>query len=194
PPAGSNAAVPTIGGPNLPIAAVKYNTVQPPTTPWVNPGTFTVKLTVRGKSDTQPLVVKQDPRVKTPALVMQQVYSLSKAMYYGAADGRKMERQAASLKEQIGKLKPRVSGAAVDGLAALEDKLGGLTGASTALERVMNTLQAADVRPTTIQLNTIARARANAAAVMTKWNAIKSIDLPALNTKLKAAGLSALTP
>jgi hypothetical protein len=30
---------------------------------WMPPGTYTVKLTVNGKSYTQPLVVKADPRV-----------------------------------------------------------------------------------------------------------------------------------
>ena len=39
-----------IGGPTLPIAAIRHNTVPAPTTPWVNPGTFTVKLTVNGKT------------------------------------------------------------------------------------------------------------------------------------------------
>src|SRR5439155_15941856 len=66
-----------IGGPTLPIAAIRRNTVPTPTTPWVNPGQFTVKLTVGGKSYTQPLVVKNDPRVKTPAVHMQQAYTLS---------------------------------------------------------------------------------------------------------------------
>ena len=28
-----------------------------PTTPWVNPGTYTVKLTVNGQSYTQPIIV-----------------------------------------------------------------------------------------------------------------------------------------
>jgi hypothetical protein len=44
-----------LGGPNLPIAAIGRNTVPNPTTPWVNPGTFTVKLTVNGKTSSQPL-------------------------------------------------------------------------------------------------------------------------------------------
>ena len=51
-----------------------------------------MKLTVNGKSYTQPIVVKQDPRVKTPALVMQQVYTLSKAAYYGALDAQAAAR------------------------------------------------------------------------------------------------------
>ena len=32
------------------------------------------------------MTVKADPRVKTPAAVMEQVYSLSKAAYFGALD------------------------------------------------------------------------------------------------------------
>src|SRR6186997_2917390 len=34
-----------LGGPTLPIAAIGRNTIAAPTTPWVNPGQFTVKLT-----------------------------------------------------------------------------------------------------------------------------------------------------
>src|SRR6185436_20808964 len=95
-----------LGGPNLPIAAIAYNTVSAPTTPWVNPGAFTVKLTVNGKSYTQPIVVKQDPRVKTPALAMQSVYTLSKATYYGAVDAQAAARQARALRDQIADVRP----------------------------------------------------------------------------------------
>jgi photosystem II stability/assembly factor-like uncharacterized protein len=188
-----------IGGPNLPIAAIPHDTVPAPTTPWVNPGTFTVKLTVNGKSYTQPIVVKQDPRVKTPLLVLQQLYSLSKGAYYAAVDARQAARQVRAVGEQLAKLRPQVMGAAVESLATLEDRiealepgpdrgagfgavptrLGGtspsagpppdsLSGASAALAGVMNLLQGADVRPTTLQLNAIAAARATAAKAMAR--------------------------
>ena len=58
----------------------------------------------------------------------------------------------------------------------------------------MTSLQGADVRPTTVQLNAIASARATASQAMAKWAAIKTIDLPALNAKLKTAGLATITP
>jgi hypothetical protein len=54
----------------------------------------------------------------------------------------------------------------------------------------MNSLQAADVQPTAIQLKAIANARAAVTAAMTRWTAIKTIDVPAINVKLTAAGLS----
>lgn len=37
------------GGLTLPIAAVVFNTVPAPSTPWVAPGTYTAKLTVNGR-------------------------------------------------------------------------------------------------------------------------------------------------
>jgi len=58
----------------------------------------------------------------------------------------------------------------------------------------MNILQGADVQPTAVQLKAIADARTSAAAIMARWNAIKAVDLVAINAKLKAGGLSAITP
>ena len=52
----------------------------------------------------------------------------------------------------------------------------------------MNAMQAADVAPTTNTLNAIAAAQASAARVMARWNTLRTIDLPVLNMKLKAAG------
>ena len=134
---------------SLPIAAVPYDTVPAPTTPWVAPGQYTVKLTVNGATYSQPITVKQDPRVKTPAVAMQQVYTLSRAMYFEA----KAITEAAAAAQAAGR---------TDGAAALNS-------AAQALRGVMNSLQAADVPATTRQLKAIADARAAASAAMTKW-------------------------
>ena len=56
----------------------------------------------------------------------------------------------------------------------------------------MNAMQAADVAPTTNTLNAIAAAQASAARVMARWNTLRTIDLPVLNVKLKAAGAEAV--
>jgi photosystem II stability/assembly factor-like uncharacterized protein len=227
-----------VGGPSLPIAAVPYNTVPAPTTPWVSPGQYTVRLMVNARTYSQPITVKQDPRVKTPAAALQQIYTLSKAMYYGALEAQEAAKQARGLRDWIVKRQPRANGAVADALAALDKKLaaleptplpsaigsdgrgrsagagqapatgagqagsGGrgsapsetLTGASVLLAGVMNLLQGADVQPTTVQLTAIANARAAASRVMTRWTALKTVDLVALNAKLKAAGLTPITP
>jgi photosystem II stability/assembly factor-like uncharacterized protein len=182
-----------LGGPNLPIAAIAHNTVATPTTPWVNPGTFTVKLTVDGRSFTQPITVKLDPRVKTPPLVMQQVYSLSSAMYYEAIDARHVDEQAKSVRDQIARVVSRATGDAAEALRAADKKLESVGGAAAGLARVMNSLTEADVRPTAVQLNAVSRARAAAVQAGAVWTALKTTDLPAANAKVTAAGLPALT-
>jgi hypothetical protein len=193
-----------LGGPNLPIAAIGHNTIATPTTPWVNPGQFTVKLTVNEKTYSQPIAVKPDPRVKTPALAMEQVYSLSKALYYGAIDVQAAARQARAIRDQIAARRAQASGPAADALTTLDRTIEALVGTPAAggdtlsavgggLAGVMNSLQGADVRPTTVQVTAIARARAAAARAMAKWAAIRSVDVPAANTKLTAAGVAAIT-
>ena len=53
--------------------------------PWAPPGQYTVRLTVDGKTYTQPLTLKLDPRVKTSPAGLAQLASLSREMYDGAA-------------------------------------------------------------------------------------------------------------
>jgi photosystem II stability/assembly factor-like uncharacterized protein len=124
PEGGGLGAVPT----QLPIQAIPNNTVPAPTTPWVNPATYTVKLTVNGKSYSQPIVVKQDPRVKTPALAMQQVYTLTKSMYYGAVDARLAATALGALRQQVAAQQSQAHDAVADALAAFDKKAAALEG------------------------------------------------------------------
>jgi photosystem II stability/assembly factor-like uncharacterized protein len=133
----------------LPMTAVPHETVPAPTTPWVAPGRYTVKLTANGATYSQPITVKQDPRVRTAAPAMQQVYTLSTAMYFEA----KAIAQAAAQARTAGR---------ADAAAALDTAALGLRG-------VMNSLQGADVPATARQLNAIASARGAAKAAMAKW-------------------------
>jgi photosystem II stability/assembly factor-like uncharacterized protein len=66
---------------SYPIAATPHNTASEPKGPWVVPGTYTVRLTVAGKSYTQPLRVRMDPRVKSGTPALQQQFALSKRVY-----------------------------------------------------------------------------------------------------------------
>ncbi len=207
-------------GGSLPMTAVPYNTAPAPTTPWVSPGTYAVKLTVNGRSTTQPITVQEDPRVKTSAAIMQQVYATTEAMYFGAADAQAAAVELTNIRNQIVRLRPQAQGAAAQALADFDKKAealqgtgqaataagrgagsraggsaggtstpGTLTAAVAVLSGVMNSLQAADVQPTAIQLAAIEAAQRSASSVLARWTELKSVDLPALNAALKAAGL-----
>ncbi|HLA89006.1 MAG TPA: hypothetical protein VJL28_01085 [Gemmatimonadaceae bacterium] len=112
----------------LPIAAIPRNSPTAATTPWVSPGTYAVKLTVNGRSYAQPITVRQDPRVQSPAYVMQEIYSLSEAAYFGAVDAQAAVQQVASLREQIARVRPQATGAAADALAAFDARAAALQG------------------------------------------------------------------
>jgi hypothetical protein len=111
------------GGVNLPIAAVGYNTVPSPTTPWVPAGDYTVKLTVNGKTYAQPITVKQDPRVKTPAAVMTQIYTQTKYAYYGALDLQDAVQQARNARAALATKIAAATGTEADTLKALDKKI-----------------------------------------------------------------------
>ncbi|HEY8133120.1 MAG TPA: hypothetical protein VII12_14665, partial [Thermoanaerobaculia bacterium] len=163
---------------SYPIAAIAFNTPPSPTSPWVMPGTYTVKLTIDGKSMTQPLVVKMDPRVKTPVEGLQQQFTLSKQMYDGivAANGAL---------EQLRAIRSRIKGTPLDEkAAALEGEPAGdfgpppraagqaesLNSIMGSLRTVMGLLQQADVTPSS-QVTAAAADRAAAlASVMKQWS------------------------
>ncbi len=204
------------GGPS--IQAIPYNSGPAPGTPLVAPGTYHVTLTVNGASYLEPITVKQDPRVKTPALVMQQAYAATSAVYFGAMDARAAAERVRALRAQIADRLPSATGAAKTALEALDKKLAALAGAGPApagggrgggapaaaastdtlgaaaasLGGLINSLGAADVQPTAIQMNAISAARTSAAAVMAKWRTLSTIELVAVNAALKAAGVAEL--
>ena len=192
------------GGGELPMTAVPYDTAPAPTTPWVAPGTYTVRLTVNGRSSTQPITVKADPRVKTPAADLQKVYTLSESMYFEAAQAQAAVQRLQSLRAQVTTLRGQASGAAAEALTAFdasaealqsgtkEAPRATLPAAASALTGAMNLLQEADVAPTAVQLRTIDAARKAAASMLDRFGALEKNDLVTLNAALKAANLGAI--
>ena len=67
--------------------------------------------------------------MKTPALAMQQVYTLSKAAYYGAVAAQEAVRQARAIADQIAKVQSQASGPSGEALAAFDRKVEALVGA-----------------------------------------------------------------
>ncbi len=67
--------------PTYPIAAIYGNTAPEFTSPWVMPGNYTAVLTVNGKSYTQTIKVKMDPRVTTTVKDLQTQHDYSMICY-----------------------------------------------------------------------------------------------------------------
>jgi hypothetical protein len=71
------------------------------------PGRYSVKLTVNGKSYTQPLTVKMGPRVKTSPGGIKEQFRLSKNLYDGIAETFTALEQLGSIPAQAKALQER---------------------------------------------------------------------------------------
>lgn len=57
---------------------------------------------------------------------------------------------------------------------------------------MMQTIEQSDMAPTTQTMEAVARTQQEFAGVMSRWNALRTTDLAALNAKLKSAGVPAI--
>jgi photosystem II stability/assembly factor-like uncharacterized protein len=192
-----------------PIAAIPHNTAPQPSGPWVLPGQYTIVLTANGKSYSQPLTIKMDPRVKTSPAGLQQQFKLSNDLYTQLLTLSAAAEEAGALRKQLKDLQPKATGEALAAVKALDQKLQALAGGATrrpgpgtepptlgGLKTKFLTLfgvfQEADVAPSTQAAAAVADLQNQLPPLMQQWNALKAKDIPALNKQLKDANLQEL--
>ena len=197
---------------DLPISAIYRDTPFVPQGPYVMPGRYTVRLTVNGQTYTQPLVVRMDPRVTTPAAGLQQQYDLSMRAYNGIIESTAMlaEIRKASDRLAAAHAKAGSNAALAREIESIQASIRSLTGAAAraggpasgsiaeiplsrlngSFSSMLDLLQDADVTPTTQAVRDLSMLNADLARITAAWSAIKSTTLPALESKLTAAGIS----
>lgn len=160
--------------------------------PWAPPGSYTVRLTVNGESQSQPLVLRLDPRVRTPAADLERLATLSREMYDGAVAAHAAYEQARALVAGLDAARGGDAGrrrAQLEALAPAPQPTpagGGFGGAPPAatppnLESVSRAMiaaamamQGADVAPTARQVAASDEARAQFREVMARWTALRA--------------------
>jgi len=190
--------------PTYSIAAVYGQTAPSPTSPWVMPGVYTVKLTVDGKTYTKPLTIKMDPRVKTPLIELQKQYSLSNECYTKylelSAAGIKLD----TLQAKLEKLLPQASGPLADSIKTMiadiiklkagnpKSKAPSITGLKGTLFNLMSSMQGSDM-PVTLQVSkAVTAAQVSDAQLMATYNVLTGPRLKTLNAELVKAHLAAI--
>ncbi len=187
---------------DYPMTAVFQKTAPQPTGPWALPGDYSVVLTVGGKSFTQPLALKMDPRVKVPSADLAKQFDLSKALYEARALLRPAAKSYESLVAEVTKAKEKAADKPVKAqVEALETKLQQFadptrvrTGQPLELdvlgkvERLFGDLQHVDATPTpTVEAAAVA-IQQDAKSVLERWRGIPQ-EVSTLNAALEAAGL-----
>jgi photosystem II stability/assembly factor-like uncharacterized protein len=87
----------------LPMTAVPYNTAPVPNSIWAPPGLYKVRLMAGGQTLEQPLTLRMDPRVKTPAAALAKLSEMSVALYDGILDSQRSLQELRALRAQMKK-------------------------------------------------------------------------------------------
>ena len=166
------------------------------------PGDYSVVLSVGGKSFTQPLAVKMDPRVKASTADLAAQFQLATKLYQLRPTLIPINKKLKSLSDAIGKIKEHTSDKQVaEQLDAFTKKLrefappNSRPGAPITLEvlaqleTVFDRVQHVDAAPTPALAAAGAEIERRAKEVVERWQAFVSQDIPALNRDLEAAGL-----
>jgi hypothetical protein len=204
---------------SYPMTAILGDTPPQPDGPLVNPGEYQIRLTVDGKSFTESLTVKMDPRVTTPQTGLAQIHDVAMRCYEGITRARAAQAEVRKLREQLKSLKDKAGqGAVADAIAALDQKASAIEGAGGGgrfgggggrgggggstpslssiageLFAVMNLVDATDMPPTTQAVAATSALQRNLNDVFGRWDELKSKDVKSLNDQLSKANLPAIT-
>jgi len=171
------------------------------------PGDYSVTLTVNGKSYTQSLTLKMDPRVKASHEDLVKQFEALKKLSHNRQALEGINKQLEPLMSQIDKVKDAAEknpvAAQLDELVKKLHELSGLNrariGAPLELEvlghlkGLFNAVERADVAPTPAIQAGVDEVDRAAPRIIEQWRAIETHELPELNNQLRAAGLPQLT-
>lgn len=196
--------LPPIAGvkPEYPIAAIYRNTAPNPTSPWAMPGGYTAVLTANGKSYTQPLALKMDPRVKATTADLAQQFDLSKKLYDLRGKLEPIGSSYVALNTELSKAKERA------GAKPVAQQIDELTSALVKLapqnarpgqDLTLDVLSKAqslfaqvhdvDTAPRPVIKTAVTDVLRDSDSVLQRWETIVSQELPALNQQLEAVGV-----
>ncbi len=189
-----------------------------PAGPMAGPGNYTVKLTANGKSSTQPLTIKLDPRVKTPQDALARQFSLASKHAARLGEVSVALQQAGDLRKQINARKKEVTGnpellsaweglekkleAATEtdsdagfglfGLAAPGKEREPLSKVVAALTGLLTVVDSSDLGPGTDAAMASERWDEAAQETLAQWAALQKEDLAGVNALLRKANLKPL--
>ena len=180
--------------PSYPISATYQQTAPDHTSPWVMPGTYTLKLTVNGTSYSQPLNIKMDPRVKTSAEDLKLQHDLSLAAYTNRQQCLANLKEIRGYRERIKASLQLAKGS--ESLMAIDQKLGKLESTSRGstdpsfgrlndiYASLIGLYQESDMPVTSQGKSGAAEAQRQYEMIMSEWKTWKENDLIKLNKSL----------
>lgn len=192
-----------------------------PEGPLALPGVYTLKLAVNGRTYTQTVTVKNDPRSPAALADLRAQHDLQSKVYDGAKAAWDGYHQIAAIRGALAELArsnpPSDVAAAATAFDAKLLSVGGRTGGGRggggggrggppgpppppnfaavngAMNRQLNTLDAGDMAPNEPMLRTYAAACADLKSAVANWRTLTTQDLSALNAILSKNNLKAIS-
>jgi photosystem II stability/assembly factor-like uncharacterized protein len=189
-----------------------------PEGPLVVPGTYEIKLTVAGKSETAKLEITKDPRVSASQADLEKQEELALRIRDRVTAGHEAVNQIRSVRSQIEALKKRLSADAsakpvLDAADALtkkmnaveekiiqpksksgEDPLNYPIQVADQFVALQETVESADTAPTAASLTVYDELNKRLEVQLAAWDEIRSKDLVALNAAIQKANIPAIAP
>lgn len=178
---------------------------------WALPGSYTVVLTVAGRSYRQPLTVLPDPRVNVSAAALQREFALARKVEDAAVQAASAGAEATTLLKALDARLTGASPAQRQPIQTLIDKAqflsgvelhpdprnsmgsppkntDGLRALSTNLAQLQQAVDGADADPSTDAQAAYATLSRTLASTLAAWQQLQQTDLQALNHQLTASG------
>jgi photosystem II stability/assembly factor-like uncharacterized protein len=201
-----------------PLPRGLHRSLYGPAGAWAMPGNYIVKLTANGKSSSQPLVVKMDPRITTPQEALEREYRAAVGLSAALGEMLAVRQRADELQKQIAARAKESAGGGTElaaslaefarkvaDLAGVEDREGfgvyelslpaqapTLHKVSFALTGLLMIVESADAAPTSDAQTAIDKWISVGTETLTRWKALEA-DLAAVNAQLEKAKLQPLT-
>jgi hypothetical protein len=210
-------APPEALGHEFPISAIVHDTPQYPLGAFALPGRYSVKLTVGGKSYSQPLVVKMDPRIKASEADLRKQFEMEAGAVEGMNESYEALRVVQSLRAQ---LKDRSSAKSLpaslaQSIQALDKEAADLEGSAQSpffgtppsgkaqenlstlnqhFAGILTVADSADAAPTKQATAAYQELESSLEDALARWKKLQQTDLPVLNGSLKLSGLKEIQP
>ena len=194
-----------------PISAVPHDTPRLPLGPTALPGFYKVRLTVEGKASSASLIVKMDPRVKTPVAGLEKKFQTETRLASIMSGSAQALLEGASIRTQLDKLNTSASAQIKDAVESFEKKLNALLGAPAGFlappsrELTLSRLNGqagtlyqqvwqVDAGPTLPQTDALAAIEHDSTDALKRWSEFRSSDVSALNRVLREANAPEINP
>ena len=178
---------------------------------WAPPGRYIVRLSAAGRTVSQPLVIRRDPRIKATDADLASQFDIARQIQAERVRVAAARAQVDSIRKQFAALKGKASGPVASEIESFTKKLDAIAGPppatpeedffgeptidpatlrrlATAFQQLARAVESADAAPTPDLISGFHQRQDALNQTLPRWEELLRTDLPRLNTSFSSAG------